>query len=222
MGLRKLCSYGACCWQDRIEFQWISNREREMGVFFLTGRQNWNKSSRAPCVGLMWRAEVDQYVAEEQCIQKMSGPVIPLRLNGCDACGVEQIIINPGRHLRTTAVLTLALRWGEVKPKSRVSQYSKHTFTVRAKRLLWPKTALALCCGQRDGRGGEGVGSKPAYMAGLSLSRTLRTTLSFCASFQTLCRRRGMLFIKQTHQPRSAVCQPTCYQRVDQHMHLKQ
>lgn len=44
---------------------------------FLNRISKWNKFNKAPCVCLMWSAEVDQYVAEELCIQKLSGPVIP-------------------------------------------------------------------------------------------------------------------------------------------------
>lgn len=43
----------------------------------------------------------------------------------------------------------------------------------------------------------SGLGFKPAYVAQLSLSRTLKTTFNFCASFHL---GRGVLFIKQSHQ----------------------
>lgn len=132
------------------------------------------RERRAPCVSLKrWRKSA---CGREEMHPKIERACHPLSLNGCDACGVEQIIISPGQHQRTAAVLTLAPRCEEVKPKSRVSQYSTQVHSL-SKSLLWPKTAHALCCGL-GGLMGEW------FWNGGPVSLWTNRTL-FCTSFQS-------------------------------------
>ena len=172
-----------------------SERVQSEILIFLNRIPNWNKLSRTPCVSLMWSAEV----ARGQRIQNLSGPVIPLSLNGCDACGVEQIIINPGQHLRTTALLTLALRWGKVKPE--IQSFSMRHTRVHSQIREPVVTGDGSFCLLRTERGGRPVlrGGPGFERPGLvSLSLTFSATLNFCASFCTYSR-EGVSFIKNAY-----------------------
>ena len=124
------------------------------------------KNPPPPGVSLMWSAEVDQYVAEGSCVQKLSGPVIP-SLNGCDACGgVEQNHHQswPESENHRGVDTGTEVRRSETRIQS-FSMRRALTCSVRVKRLLWPKAAQTLQAaggGARRRRWNRGAGFKPA------------------------------------------------------------